>query len=88
MSAGVVILIVTSGATALLMVVWTLVTMFRIIRPEAPLPLFIDPYEKRRKLTEKGHSVQVGFREIYEDVQRLDPSNLIESGGDGAFRCN
>jgi hypothetical protein len=48
--------------------VWAVVTMFRVLFPERPLPVLLDPARERRDRTARGEAVPVGFREIYEEM--------------------
>lgn len=52
-----------------IMAIWAAVSAFRILRPEAPLPFVPDRAAERRKATEAGTSVPVGFREIHDDLR-------------------
>lgn len=52
----------------IVMVVWSVVTVCRIMFPERPLPLFQDRVAERRRRTEAGISVPVGFRDIHDDM--------------------
>lgn len=52
-----------------IMAIWATVTALRILRPEQPLPLFVDPVLRRQEATASGTSVPVGFREIHDDLR-------------------
>jgi hypothetical protein len=52
------------------MLIWAVVTAYRIYFPEKPLPFEQDPMMVRRRVTATGRSVAVGVREIRED-QRM-----------------
>lgn len=54
--------------TALLMMVWTVVTVLRILFPERPLPF--DAAARRQRATLRGESVPVRLRDILEDQAR------------------
>lgn len=49
------------------MLIWVVVTAYRIYFPEKPLPYEQDPLMVRRRQTRAGHAVAVGLREIRED---------------------
>ncbi len=90
-SGAAVILIVTGTVAGGLLLVWVMVTAWRIIFPERPLPLTRNQSELRRFRTALGESVPVGFREIHEDMvehvrrvrlgRTLSEPNAIEPGG-------
>jgi len=54
-----------------LMVIWTLVTMWRVVFPDDELPF--DPSQKRERARRQGRSVPVGLADIMEDG-RLRPT--------------
>ena len=49
------------------MVTWTVVTAWRLLVPEKPLPLDRDPVRIREKATAAGLQVPVGAKEIRAD---------------------
>lgn len=49
--------------------VWALVTAFRILYPERPLPKPPAPRWRRREQAEPWRSARVGFREIHDEMQ-------------------
>ncbi len=51
------------------MAVWAMVTMYRILTPERPLPFVRDKAAERRAARARGESVGVGFREIHDDMR-------------------
>jgi len=50
-----------------MMLTWVLVTAYRILKPEDPLPYEYDAAFLRQQATQAGHSMPVGVREIRED---------------------
>ncbi len=62
-------LVVAAVPVAVLMAVWSAVTMYRVLRPEHPLPFVRDEAAERRAACARGESVGVGFREIRDDMR-------------------
>lgn len=52
-----------------LAVIWTVVTIWRLLWPERPLPFVPDRAAERRAATARGEAVPVGFREIHDDAR-------------------
>lgn len=52
------------------MLTWVIVSAYRLLRPEEPLPIEHDPAFMRREATKHGQSIPVGWREIREDQKR------------------
>lgn len=48
--------------------IWTVVTVYRILYPERPLPFYADAVRERQRRTAQGEAVPVGFREIHEEM--------------------
>lgn len=63
------VLVIAAVPVAVLMAVWTAVTMYRILYPERPLPLGRDAAAARRAARSRGEAVDVGFREIRDDMR-------------------
>ena len=61
-------LLVAVVPALVLAVIWAVVTAWRLLHPERPLPFLPDRAAERRAATARGESVPVGFREIREDV--------------------
>ncbi len=61
--------VVVAVPAIILMAVWASVTLWRVLFPERPLPLVRDEATERRAAAARGESVQVGFREIHEDLR-------------------
>jgi len=62
------ILVVFAIFVIAVLAVWVIVTAWRILSPERPLPFVSDPARRRRERTRNGEAVPVGFREIHEDM--------------------
>lgn len=71
--AGVVALTVLALPIGVVLVVWVLVTGWRIAFPERPVPFVRTASEARRRRTARGEAVPVGFREIHEDLEDASP---------------
>lgn len=54
----------------LFLVIWVVVTAMRILVPERPLPVEVDPALLRRVAAARGRQVPVGLQEIREDQRR------------------
>jgi hypothetical protein len=66
--AGLVVLTVVALPVAVVLVVWVVVTGWRIAFPERPLPFVRTDADERRRRTASGEAVAVGFREIHQDI--------------------
>lgn len=62
-------LVVAAVPVAVLMAVWSAVTLYRILHPERPLPLGRDGAAERLAARARGEAVDVGFREIRDDMR-------------------
>ncbi|GAB5518494.1 MAG: hypothetical protein RhofKO_07450 [Rhodothermales bacterium] len=49
------------------MLTWVLVTAYRLLKPEEPLPYEYDAAFLRQQASQAGYSMPVGVREIRED---------------------
>lgn len=49
--------------------VWAVVTAYRILSPEEEQPLVPDEAQVRAEETQRGHPVRVGAREIRADIR-------------------
>ena len=61
-------LFVVAVPTMLLMTVWAIVTMYRVLFPERPLPF--DAAVRRGRALRRGEGRQVRLRDILEDQRR------------------
>ncbi|ARA93518.1 hypothetical protein AWN76_010355 [Rhodothermaceae bacterium RA] len=62
------------------MLIWVVVTAYRIYFPEKPLPFEQDPVVRRWRMTSVGHSIPVGVREIRQDQrERLQTTSPTAS---------
>lgn len=59
----------------LFMVIWTVVTMARVLFPERPLPF--DALRRRERARLLGRSVPVQARDIVEDLRRHPPRPVM-----------
>lgn len=66
-----VLTMVLFAPTLIMLLVWALVTTYRIYTPEKIIPFEQDPTYFRMQAIKRGESVRVGVTEIYEDQQRL-----------------
>ena len=64
--------------TLILMVVWTCVTMMRILFPERQLPF--DGSARRETARRTGRAVQVRFRDLVEDQRRAEAPAMPHAG--------
>jgi hypothetical protein len=61
------ILAILAAPLLFFMIIWALVTAYRIYFPEKPLPFEKAPVMMRRQARAAGHSMPVGVREIRAD---------------------
>ena len=69
------------------MVVWAIVTAYRIYIPEQVMPLERDPFILRQRAATEGVPVPVGAREIRED-QQLRQRNAFVAPYHYAWGCS
>jgi hypothetical protein len=70
------LLLIVAVPMLFFMATWAIVTAYRILRPEEPLPLERRPVEMRRRATARGVPVPVGARDIRED-QRYRRTTVV-----------
>ena len=61
-----------------LMIAWTAVTAFRLMRPEEPLSLDEEPSVRRELARRRGRSMPVGALEIREDQRRRVRTHRVD----------
>lgn len=66
----------------LLMMIWTVVTMMRILFPERDLPF--DGTARRERARRRGEAVPVRFRDLVEDQRRARAPAMPERAPTGA----
>ncbi len=72
------LLIIVAVPMLFFMATWAVVTAYRILRPEEPLPFEEHPVEVRRRTTARGVPVAVGARDIREDQRRQSAAGAYQ----------
>jgi hypothetical protein len=69
LSAVITAFVVVALPALIFMAIWTAVATFRILFPERALPFTRNGVAERQAARARGYAVEVGFREIREDVR-------------------
>lgn len=68
LSAVITAFVVAALPALIFMAVWTTVSVLRILFPERALPFLHNGVAERQAASARGEAIEVGFREIREDV--------------------
>lgn len=71
-----ILLLLVFAPTVVFLCIWTVVTAWRILRPEEAFALERDPFVMREVARARGEVVSVGFRELRQDQRRHERQTL------------